>query len=75
MSGTYVAKPASNAVKVSTVAAMISSLVASGDGTVLDSEDRKSSTALRRLVANLRVHRLASSAAAQVRPVRVVLLA
>lgn len=50
------------------------SSVADVDGAVLDPGDRKSSIVLRRLVANLRAHCLASSAAAQTRPVRVVLL-
>jgi hypothetical protein len=74
MCGTHVAKPAFSAVKVSTVAAMMSSSVAGGGGLVFDPGYRKSSTVLRRLVANLKAHRLASSAAAQLRPVRVVLL-
>ena len=41
---------------------------------MLGPRDGRSLILLRRLIANLRDHRLASSAAARLRPVRVVLL-
>ena len=56
------------------VAAMLSSCLAVGIDGLLGPRDGRSSIVLRRLVANVGDHRLASSAAARLRPVRVVLL-
>ena len=68
--GPHVEKPALSAVMVSMVAAIPSFWWRWR----CRPRDQKSSIVLRRLVANLRAHRLASSAVAQARPVRVVLL-
>jgi hypothetical protein len=73
--GTHMAKPAFSTFKV--LMSVLFVVGGAGCCRVLRNDEDQDAVALfvlRRLVANLRAHRLASSAVAQARPVRVVLL-